>query len=230
VSGGEHDAIRVVSGVAGEQDSGFDAGFFGKERLGCGEGLLDITGIGDEVGDAHGRGDFFDVGQVVAFDQELKPRGARFYCDGMAVEVTEGTNWRVFPDHDALGIGLHGRGYGDERVAVGYGFERSVRRAHPELGGTHGDLLVRDRVLAAGLDGHIQAFVFVIAIYEGGVEPAVFRLRVPVGLQGDFSQTGSGSGSAVAAREHEREKDGQGQKGDDLFRSMIQVFAPTCAA
>jgi hypothetical protein len=85
---------------------------------------------------------------------------------------------------------LHGGGYGDERVTVGYGFKSAVGRAHAELGGAYGDLLVGDCVLAAGLDGYVETFVFVKTFDQGGVEAAVFGLGVPVGLQNYFGESG----------------------------------------
>jgi len=91
---------------------------------------------------------------------------------------------------------LHGGGYGYQRVAVGYGFQGAVGGAHPKLGCAYGYLLVRDGVLAAGLDGYVEAFVLVVVLYQGGVEAAVFGLRVPVGLQNYFGKSGGlGAGS-----------------------------------
>src|SRR5580704_6237115 len=78
IAGGEHHAVGVVARFLGEQHASLNACLLREERLGGGESLLNVVGIGHEVGDAHRGGDFSDVGELVALDQILKPGGTRF--------------------------------------------------------------------------------------------------------------------------------------------------------
>jgi hypothetical protein len=198
IAGGEHYAVRIVAGATGEKDAGFDAGLTGEEWLGGGEGLLYVVGIGDEIGDAHGRGNFVDVGKLETLGEILKPGRTRLDGDGVSVEVAERMDGRIFAHHDALRIVLHGCGDGDEWVTIGDGFQSAIGRAHAELGGTDRDLLIGDEVLAAGLNGEVEAFVFVVALDQRGIEAAMFGLGIPVGLE-DYLGEASWPGCARAA-------------------------------
>src|SRR5580700_2618540 len=68
-------------------------------------------------------------------------------------------------------------------------FENLVRRSHAKLRAPGGDLLLNRDVRAAGKDRHVQSFVLVISLRQGGIEASVLGLRIPVRLEDYFCKT-----------------------------------------
>ena len=132
-----HHAIGTVSGIADEENARFDAGLVREKRFRSRKCLLDVLRIRDKVGHIHHRRDDVNVIQLKALDDELKPCGfADLDGDGMAIQIGERMDGRIFPHHDALRIVLHRGGHRDEGLPLRIRLENLVRRSHAELRGS----------------------------------------------------------------------------------------------
>ncbi len=81
-------------------------------------------------------GGFAHVFQMVFADDVAEPGGSGLCGDGVAFEVGEGLDRRIFVNHDSLGIVLHGCADGHERQAVGDSFEDLIAGAEAEVRAT----------------------------------------------------------------------------------------------
>ena len=114
----ELDAVGIVARGTDEQGTHVGSRLFGKERLAGDKYLLNVAGVGEEVGDGECGGNLADVVQVIAEGDVLEPGGAGLRGDSVTVEILEVVDGRVFVDHDGLWVVLHGGGDGDQRQPV----------------------------------------------------------------------------------------------------------------
>jgi hypothetical protein len=145
---GEEDAVGVVAGAADEQGAEGAAGFGDEEGLAGDEDLLDVAGVGEEVGDGVGGWGFVDVVEAILADDVAKPGSGRLRGDGVAFEIGEGVDRGILVHHECLRVMLHGGADRNQGHAVRDSLEDFVGRGETEV-----HVAVGDRRQAAAVGG-----------------------------------------------------------------------------
>src|ERR1700693_3823938 len=106
-------------------------------------------------------------------------------------------------------IALHWGGDCHERLAIGDGFKHFIRGAHAKLCSARSYLLLDGEIGPSRLNRDVEPLLFVVALHKGGIENAMLRLRIPVGLQGQLGPLRTSPGAMAACQRRAYE---QGQK------------------
>lgn len=127
--------------------------------------------------------------QPISADDVLQPHSTGLGCDRMTFQVFEVLDWRILVNHNCLRIVLHGGRYGNHGQAARIPGNNLVARSQPNIRFARSHKLSNASVLRQRHDRHIETFGLIVAKIECRIESTVFRLRVPIKLQPDRSES-----------------------------------------